>query len=147
MPRRSAPVGAERKEAVQNRLFTGLSASWHDGSWALHAAGSLLAHSLSQVFSNASPVTRQPRSHYPVLGFPIWHIFMPGRCLVLPAKKKVGSTIAREQSPTNVPRTLLSICDRQLSHPDSVASVQNRVMYLVCAPFQALNVAAYRSGV
>src|SRR5271163_2883319 len=31
--------------------------------------------------------------------------------------------------------------------PNSVAGVQNRVMHLVCPPFQALNVAAYRSGV
>jgi hypothetical protein len=150
-------VGAERKEAVQIRTFSrglarhGMTAAGRckDACWARFYL--TLCH---KCFSNSSPVTRQPRSHYSVLGFPIWHIFMPGVVLVIAqsshqtsSKKKVGSTIAREQSPINMPRTLLSICPPAFSHRIRVASVQNRVMHLVCAPFSVLTWAAYRPGV
>lgn len=83
--REDRPVGDERKEAVQIRLSRGLARHSMTG---LHAAGSLPAHFFVTVFSNSSPVTRQPRFHYPVLGFPIWHIFIPGVVLVLPDQEK-----------------------------------------------------------
>src|SRR5207248_1807145 len=82
--------------------------------------GSFLPHSLSQYFPIRVPSLASHVPNYSVLGFPIWHIFMPGVVLVIAqsshqtsSKKKVGSTIAREQSPINMPRTLLSIA-RQL---------------------------------
>jgi hypothetical protein len=57
------------------------------GMTGLHDACCWLAFQLifcHSIFSNSSPVTRQPRSHYLVLGFPVWHFFMPGVVLVLP---------------------------------------------------------------
>jgi hypothetical protein len=62
----------------------------------MHAAGSLSTSLFVTVFSNSSPVTRQPRSHYLVLGFPIWHLFMAGVVLVTPdlVQEKGGSAIA-----------------------------------------------------
>src|SRR5271170_153391 len=63
--REDRPVGAKRKEAVQNSTFTGLSASWYDGSWALQDdADSLPPHFLSQYFPIRVPSLA---SHVPTI--------------------------------------------------------------------------------
>jgi len=150
--REDQPVGAARKEAVQIRLFTGLSASWYDSSWALQDA-CRLASSLLFVpeFSSVSPVTRQPR----FLGFPIWHIFRPGVVLVLPnphnqtsSKKKswfhnCQGTITNQHAKNS----LVNLRPPAFSHRIRSQVSKTGLCVSSCAPFQALNVAAYRPGV